>query len=116
MSETTHGNDPNDVSAFLRDAGRETRNENDVMSTGDALEIVYELAHQNALDPDDVIDDDLRDEALEQQEALDVVHDFIANNFAEIDEKALPAYTFRCPDCKEAVTIRMGGVHTCPVP
>jgi len=43
-----------------------------------AFEIVYELAEQNALDPD-YDDRDLKEEALEQQEALEMVRGFIDN-------------------------------------
>jgi hypothetical protein len=46
------------------------------MTTGEALGIVYELAKKN-----------IRvDVTGEQQEALNVVHDFIVNNFGEEDE------------------------------
>jgi hypothetical protein len=54
------------------------------METGEALDIVWSLAKQNALDPEEVLGDGaLKKEAERQQLALKVVEDFIANNFGE---------------------------------
>jgi hypothetical protein len=50
------------------------------MSTHMALEIVYDLAVQGALELTQV-DNELVVEAMKQQNALSVVHDFIVNNF-----------------------------------
>lgn len=67
------------------------------MTTGEALEIVYQLAHQNAIynsreswmvEPDDlgtIVDKNLAKEAERQREALNTVHDFIVNNFGKED-------------------------------
>jgi hypothetical protein len=53
----------------------------------EAFDVVHELATQNALDPNDMklITPELLDEAKRQQAALDVVSDFVANNFGEGD-------------------------------
>ena len=55
------------------------------MELGEALEIVYELAKENALDPDyaQLEGGGLEEEADRQRVALNVVHDFIVNNFGE---------------------------------
>ena len=52
------------------------------MTTGEAFEIVYELARSNALD---ILraEPELVKEARKQQVALDVVHDFLVNNIYE---------------------------------
>lgn len=56
------------------------------ISLGDALELVHELAEQNVLDREQVsLDDALLRQAQRQQQAVDVVGDFIANNFGEGD-------------------------------
>lgn len=52
------------------------------MSLEKAMSIVYSLALQNALDPGR-IDPELLEEALRQQNALGVVHDFIVNELGE---------------------------------
>ena len=54
----------------------------DFMCLGKALEIVHDLALQNALDPEDV-DEALRGEALQQQMALGTVEDLIVNHFGK---------------------------------
>ena len=41
------------------------------------LSIVYDLAINNALDEDSLPDPALKNEALRQQEALSIVHDFM---------------------------------------
>lgn len=48
------------------------------MSTEDAFEIVYDMAQQYALDPA-TCSHELRGEALTQQTALNVVHDFLVH-------------------------------------
>lgn len=53
------------------------------MDLGRAMEIVYELAQQNALDPERLEDAELAPHAAEHQEALAVVHDFIVNQLAD---------------------------------
>ena len=45
----------------------------------DCIDTVYELAEQNALDPE-TCELDLFEEAARQQACLSVVHDFIMNN------------------------------------
>ena len=57
------------------------------ISLGDALEKVYELAEQNALDFSyaQCEGGNLLEEAFIQRRSLDVVGDFIANNFGEGD-------------------------------
>lgn len=56
------------------------------ISLGDALELVYELAEQNVLDPERVsFEGILLQHSRKQQQAIDVVGDFIANNFGEGD-------------------------------
>ena len=50
------------------------------MELGEALQVVYDLALENGLEPVRG-DDDLMEERGRQQIALDVVHDFIVNQF-----------------------------------
>ena len=51
-----------------------------IMLTGRAFEIVYELALDNAISKQEVLDDvGLRESFNEQHEALNVVHDFLIN-------------------------------------
>lgn len=52
------------------------------MKLARALEIVYELARQNALDPEQC-HPELQEYAKEQQEALAMVHDFAINHCDE---------------------------------
>ncbi len=55
------------------------------MDIAEAMEIVYQLAQDNALEPDDpeVIECELEDMAKEQQQALDLVHDFVINHLCD---------------------------------
>lgn len=54
------------------------------MKLAEALAIVYDLADQNRLERADVAPDKtLLLECAEQRIALDIVHDFIVNNFGE---------------------------------
>lgn len=57
------------------------------MKIGDAFEIVYDLAMQNSIDVHDVLDEgpELTKEALRQQEALNMFHDWVINNLDEED-------------------------------
>ena len=52
------------------------------MNLQDALQKVYDLASQNALDPEQV-DAELLDEALEQEQALELVNQYIIKFFNE---------------------------------
>ena len=52
------------------------------MTLQDALEKVFELASQNALDPEQV-DAELLDEALEQEQSLELVNQYIVKFFNE---------------------------------
>ena len=52
------------------------------MTVEDALDIVYQLAAQNTLDPRDT-DQELQAEAERQQTALNVIHDFQVNVSSE---------------------------------
>lgn len=56
-----------------------------IMKTGVALEIVWQLARQNALDPE-TRDIELRAEAARQEEALRIVEDLIVNEYGEDEE------------------------------
>jgi len=59
----------------------------------DALEKIYELAQQNVLSPECAgVEEALLNEAFVQQRSLDVVHDFILNNFGE-GEAIFPHFT-----------------------
>lgn len=53
-----------------------------MIKTGAALQIVYYLAKQNVIDEKDC-DDSLKEMRRTQLEALDIVEDFIVNNFGE---------------------------------
>ena len=56
------------------------KKDSEFMELGEALEIVYELANENALDYDDTAGHtELDAEAARQQEALKIVHDHIVN-------------------------------------
>jgi hypothetical protein len=58
--------------------------ENDnFMLLENAIEIVYNLAEQNALSKDNAETPELLNEYYKQQVALRVVHDFIVNHIAE---------------------------------
>jgi len=57
--------------------------EEDFMSIGAALQVVYELAEQGTLSQQEARENDLVDEMKSQKLALDVVHDFIVNNHGE---------------------------------
>ncbi len=52
------------------------------MDVKEALQIVYDLADQNALDID-TCGAELREEAEKQAEALRVVHDMAVNQFGD---------------------------------
>lgn len=58
------------------------------MKISKALDIVYQLAEQNALPISDGFnhDSELDEQRAEQHEALDMVHDFIVNQMAEDEE------------------------------
>lgn len=61
------------------------------MKTEEALEIVYQLADQNALDKGRdkwLVENDeaLAKQASQQREALNVVHDLIVNEYGEYDD------------------------------
>ena len=60
--------------------GNDTTSESRFMSTGDALEIVFDLAKQNALDIDKC-ELDFIEEARKQRLALNTIEDLIVNNF-----------------------------------
>lgn len=54
------------------------------MDTGEALEIIFELAQENVLDEADCSGSpQLEVQRRIQQEALNVAHDFIVNNFGD---------------------------------
>jgi len=53
------------------------------MSTGAALQLVYELAEQGALSQQEARENDLTEEMKTQTLALETVHDFIVNEFGE---------------------------------
>ncbi len=55
------------------------------MKIGEAADIVYDLAVENALEPELCETDRMREEAKKQQEALVVFHDFVVNNFSAED-------------------------------
>lgn len=50
---------------------------------GHALEVVWQMANEGALDPDDADDDALAEQVRRQQLALGVVHDHVVNVFGE---------------------------------
>jgi len=54
------------------------------MDTLTAFELVYELAEQNVLRPEEADTRELCAECTRQHEALTVVHDFIVNNLEVI--------------------------------
>jgi len=53
-----------------------------IMDIGVALDIVYQLAEQNVLDPK-TCDGEMINEAMRQACALNTVHDFIVNGYEE---------------------------------
>lgn len=53
------------------------------MNLKEAMEIVYELAEQNALDEHEAGEMGQQDEFAKQQLAMDTVHDFIVNVISE---------------------------------
>lgn len=57
------------------------------MTLGEALELVHELAKENALSKAEARENDLCSEYDRQQEALDMVEDFIVNEFGKEDEE-----------------------------
>ena len=52
------------------------------MTTERAMQIVFELANENVLTPGEILQDPevLQPIATEQQDALNVFHDFVVNN------------------------------------
>lgn len=56
------------------------------MDIGEALEIVYELALDSALDPKKFSAGGLVEAAKRQHEALAIIHDFIVNGEYEEEE------------------------------
>jgi len=60
-----------------------------MMDIDEAIERVWQLANENALDPNDpeVIECELVDEANKQQLALNLVHDFaVEHDYTQIEE------------------------------
>lgn len=55
------------------------------MDRATALQIVYDLANENKLEEQEIIQDEfvLRPIANSQQEALDIVHDIIVNDYGD---------------------------------
>ena len=53
------------------------------MKMSEALEIVYDLAYQNALTIEKGDPDGLRKESRRQHDALAMVHDLIVNEYGE---------------------------------
>lgn len=53
------------------------------MDLAAAMQIVYDLAEQNALTANDDNADDLQQEIADQKEALNIVHDFIVNQLGD---------------------------------
>lgn len=60
-----------------------TEHKSDFMPVGKALNIVYELANENALSKAEARENDLTDEYESQAVALHTVHDLIVNQYGE---------------------------------
>ena len=56
---------------------------NNIMDIAAALQIVTDLAKQNVLDHKDVFEDDLTQQMLDQEEAINMVEDMAVNQFGD---------------------------------